>query len=75
MRSLYKLSRKALSVQDLHKRSPGKISVQDLYKSSAGKIAVRERVARSLHRSLEEVSWQDLLDKISIRDLFARSLY
>ena len=51
-----------VSVQDLHKRSPGTISVQDLYKSSVGKISVRDLMARSLYRSLEEVSWQDLLD-------------
>ena len=77
------LSSPGLCIQDLHKRSPGKISVQDLYKSSVGKISVRDLMARSLHRSPEEVSWQDLLNKISIRhlltkisvqDLYTRSL-
>ena len=32
-------------------------------------------MARSLHRSLDEVSWQHLLDKISTGDLLARSLF
>ena len=53
--------------QDLYKGSPGKISIRDLctrslYQSSVGKISVRDLMARSLYRSLEEVSWQDLLD-------------
>ena len=48
-------------------------SAQDLYKTSVGKISVRDLRSRSLQRSLEEVSWQDLLDKISKRDLLAIS--
>ena len=53
--------------QDLYKGSPGKISIRDLctrslYQSSVGKISVRDLMARSLYKSLEEVSWQDLLD-------------
>ena len=50
-------------------------SAQDLYKTSVGKISVRDLRSRSLQRSLEEVSWQDLLDKISKRDLLAISFF
>ena len=53
-----------VSVQNLHERFPCKISWQDLCKRPHGKISVGG-----------EVSWQDLLDKISVRDLLARSLY
>ena len=63
-----------VSVLDFHERSPGKISVQDLYKSSVGKISVRDLMAGSLYRSLSDVSWRGLLDKISIGDHLARSL-
>jgi len=61
-----------VSVRDPQKRSPGTISVPN--KRSVGKISVRDLLARSLYRSLEEVSWQDLLGKTSKRDLLARSL-
>ena len=51
-----------ICIRDLLARYLYEICTRSLYQSSVGKISVRDLMARSLYKSLEEVSWQDLLD-------------
>ena len=72
MRSLYKISIRALVARSLQETSWQDLCT-DLYKSSVGKISARDLMARSLHRSSKGLLARSLY-KASIRAFLARAV-